>query len=80
MLNFVLIVLAVVLISFVFLGFNIFFRKKRFPETEIGRNREMRKLGIGCPKSEEKQLHRKLKPAVKINPEDLTMDHTLTGR
>jgi len=71
MLRLVIIVLVIVILSFVFLGFNIFFRKKRFPETEIGRNREMRKLGLTCPKYEEKQLHRKSKPAAKINPENL---------
>lgn len=71
--NFMLIVLAIVLGSFLFLGFNIFFRKKSFPETEIGRNREMRKLGLACPKGEEKRLYGKSKPTVKINPEDLTI-------
>jgi len=73
MLNFVFIILAVVLISFVFLGFNVFFRKKRFPETEIGRNKEMRKLGLTCPKCEEIQRYGKLNPTVKINPEELTI-------
>ena len=71
MLAYLLIVLAVVVISFVFLGFNIFFRKKSFPETEIGRNREMRKLGLTCPKCEEIRDHRKKKTISRIDPEKL---------
>jgi DNA-directed RNA polymerase subunit RPC12/RpoP len=76
MLNFIFIVLAVVLISFIFLGFNIFLRHKNFPEIEIGHNREMRKRGLTCPKCDERQLYRKKRPIPKINPEDLTIDNT----
>ena len=36
------------------LCFNIIFRKNgKFPETEISRNKEMRKLGIRCAKEDE---------------------------
>lgn len=36
------------------LGFNIFFRKNgKFPQTEIGSNEDMRRLGIKCVKEEE---------------------------
>ena len=36
------------------LGFNIFFRKGgKFPDTEIGSNPAMKKLGIKCAKEEE---------------------------
>lgn len=47
-------VAAVVLgLCFLGLGFNIFFRKNgKFPETEIGQNREMKKRGIRCAKEE----------------------------
>ena len=47
-------------IAFIALGFNIFFRKKKFPQTEIGRNKEMRKLGITCAKSEEIKCRREI--------------------
>jgi hypothetical protein len=36
------------------LAFNILFRKNgKFPETEVGKNTNMRKLGITCVKHEE---------------------------
>jgi len=71
MLNLLVIVLMIVMLSFVFLGFNIFFRKKGFPQTEIGRNREMRKLGLTCPRCDEMKQVRKPNPAAPINPKDL---------
>jgi septation ring formation regulator EzrA len=71
MLTYLIIVLAIVVISFIFLGFNIFFRKKNFPETEIGRNREMRKLGLTCPKRDEIHEHRKKKSIPRIDPQKL---------
>jgi hypothetical protein len=71
MLTYLIIVLAIVVISFIFLGFNIFFRKKSFPETEIGRNKEMRKLGLTCPKYDEIREHRKKKAIPRIDPEKL---------
>lgn len=47
----------VVAIAVFLLCFNIIFRKNgRFPETEIGKNEEMKKRGIVCAKSEERQL------------------------
>jgi hypothetical protein len=71
MLAYLIIVLTVVGISFIFLGFNIFFRRKSFPETEIGRNKEMRKLGLTCPKCDEIRDHRKKKTISPINPSTL---------
>jgi septation ring formation regulator EzrA len=71
MLAYLIIVLAIVVISFVFLGFNIFFRRKSFPETEIGRNKEMRKLGLTCPKCDEISKYRKKKTIPPIHPSTL---------
>ena len=71
MLEYLIIVLVVVIASFVFLGFNIFFRRKSFPETEVGRNSEMRKLGLNCPKCDEIKTRRKSKTVIKINPDNL---------
>jgi hypothetical protein len=71
MLAYLMLVLAVVVVSFIFLGFNIFFRKKSFPETEIGRNKQMRKLGLTCPKCDEIRSHRTRKTISRIDPERL---------
>ncbi|MBN1414891.1 MAG: hypothetical protein JW973_07310 [Bacteroidales bacterium] len=71
MLEYLVIVLLIVIASFIFLGFNIFFRRKSFPETEVGHNREMRKLGLSCPKCDEIRIHRKPKSFPKINPDKL---------
>lgn len=41
-----------ILIAVLALGFRIFFVKNgKFPETEIGHNREMLKRGIHCPRT-----------------------------
>lgn len=39
--------------------FNIIFRKKDFPQYEVGDNEEMRKLGIRCYKDEDAAIHAK---------------------
>lgn len=36
--------------------FNIIFRKKKFPETEISRNENMRKMGIKCMREQEDEM------------------------
>ena len=51
-------------VCFLGLGIKIFFSKERkFPETEVGHNEEMRRRGIVCTRQEEvaqwKKLHRK---------------------
>lgn len=49
--------LILVAFCFVGLGFNIIFRKNgKFPETEISRNKDMKKLGIKCAKEEEMKI------------------------
>lgn len=46
-------------ISFLALGFSIFIKKDgKFPSYEIGKNKEMRKLGITCAKHDELKCHR----------------------
>ncbi len=41
-------------LAFIGFGINIFFRKNgRFPETSVGRNREMQKRGITCVRHDE---------------------------
>jgi hypothetical protein len=56
------IAIAVVALCFALLAFNLIFRKNgRFPETEIGRNKNMRKLGITCVQQDERNTRRKNK-------------------
>jgi len=63
-----LILAAAVLVGLSVFGmcFNIIFRKNgEFPETEVSRNKEMKKLGIRCAKEEEMKIwgrKRKEKP------------------
>jgi len=53
----ILITIAFVALCVFLLSFNIIFRKEgKFPDTEIGHNKEMRKKGLMCAKSEEKIL------------------------
>jgi len=70
--------ILVVGVSFLILGFNIFLRKdKRFPETEIGKNRKMRELGISCVRCDEMKSRKKIKRKLmidKINPSELKVD------
>lgn len=64
-------VLTVILISillvglaFAGLGVNILFRKNgRFPQTEVGSNKNMKNLGITCTKQDEMKAFRKEKRA-----------------
>lgn len=54
------------------LSFNIIFKKNgKFPEKEVGENKEMRKLGLSCAKSEEKILwgkNGKMRKNIKYDP------------
>lgn len=56
----ILLTLIIVGLAIFLLCFNIIFRKDgKFPETEVGHNREMRKRGILCAKEEEIRMLRK---------------------
>ncbi len=49
-------------ISVFLLSFNIIFRKGgKFPDTEVGHNKEMRKRGLRCAKDDERRLWQKKK-------------------
>lgn len=52
------ILLAIFLLALcvVGLGFNIIFRKKGFPDYDVGSNEEMQKLGIRCYKEIDAEL------------------------
>lgn len=69
--------ILLIAISFIALGVSIFFRRGgKFPETEIGKNKKMRELGIYCVKCEEKSNWNKAKKKQKsrIRPEKLKID------
>ena len=60
------ITIAFIALCVFLLSFNIIFRKNgKFPDSEIGHNKEMRKKGLICAKSEEKILWSKkgIRPA-----------------
>jgi hypothetical protein len=53
--------ILVVGIALLFLGIRMLIQKNgKFPETEVGRNREMRKLGIRCARAEEIRCRREV--------------------
>jgi hypothetical protein len=73
MLQLIIITAAIVAISILLIGINIFVFGKKFPETEVGKNRNMIRLGLRCPHCEERAQYRKLRPA-KINVKTLQPD------
>ncbi len=57
-LTLLLISVVLVALAIIGLGVSIFFKKNgKFPETRVGNNPEMRKLGLSCAKSEELKKH-----------------------
>jgi len=59
------------------IGVNILFRKDgKFPETEVGRNKKMKDLGITCPKCDEMYAWREMnkRRRKQINPSELKLD------
>jgi len=56
--------ISIVLIALAFLGFGVqvfFSKKKKFPDTKIGHNMEMKKKKIFCPQTADKLARKKLK-------------------
>ena len=54
-----LLVLGLMSLAILAMGFNVFFRKnKKFPQSSIGGNKDMRKLGLKCAKHEEIKCRR----------------------
>ena len=48
-------------LSFVFLGIRIlFFRNRKFPESSVGKNPELKKLGLNCATHDEINCRREL--------------------
>jgi hypothetical protein len=76
MLQLLIIVSALVALSIFLLGINIFMFGRKFPETEVGKNKNMIRLGLRCPQCEERARYRKLK-SVNINIKTLQPDWTV---
>ncbi len=53
-------------IAFLGMGFNIIIRKKLFPETHVGHNKEMQKRGIICAKTMHKLEQKKAKEQLRF--------------
>lgn len=54
-----LLVLGLMSLAVLAMGFNVFFRKnKKFPQSSIGGNKEMRNLGLKCARHEEIKCRR----------------------
>ncbi len=55
--------LTVVIMVFIILGLGVqtfFSKKRRFPETRIGHNKELRKRKIYCPKTMQRRIDKGL--------------------
>lgn len=53
-----LVILAIVAIAILLLGVRIFFTNKGFPNIHIGSNKEMKKRGIGCYTSQDREAQK----------------------
>ncbi len=49
------IVISMVALAVFLLGINLFLFSRKFPETEVGRNEHMLRLGVRCPMCEERK-------------------------
>lgn len=65
MLETILITLLIVAICIVLLGIRILFRRGKFPNTHVSGNKALRKKGIGCIQSQDREARQKSKLAVK---------------
>lgn len=66
MLQIFILTLVLVGIAFLGIGFNIFFTKRPFPETEVGQNKKMKELGIECSKCSEWRRYKQLTKFKKV--------------
>ena len=59
--------IVLVALAFAGLGVNILFRKNgKFPQTEVGSNKNMKNLGITCTKHDEMKMYREEKKAARM--------------
>ncbi|MDO4823781.1 MAG: hypothetical protein Q4A08_06415 [Bacteroidales bacterium] len=61
-----LITVLIIAISFIFLAIKIILQKNgRFPNVHVGNSKEMRKRGIGCVQSQDRQARQENKKRIK---------------
>lgn len=71
------ITVSVVIAASVFLlGIGIFAFGRKFPETEVGKNKHMMKLGLRCPHCEERDRYKKPKAAA-VNLKNMRPDWSI---
>ena len=58
MLELLLLVSGILGIAVLAMGINVFFRKRKFPTSSVGGNKDMQKLGLKCAKHEEIKCRR----------------------
>jgi hypothetical protein len=64
-----LITMILMALAFAGLGVNILFRKNgKFPQTEVGSNKNMKNLGITCTRQDEMKIFRQEKKSGKSEP------------
>jgi hypothetical protein len=73
MFQIIVITAVIVALSVLLLGINIFILGRKFPETEVGKNKHMVSLGIKCPHCEERARYGKKRP-LKLHPAYLKPD------
>ncbi len=62
--------LAIISIALIGLGIQTFFsKKKKFPDTKVGHNKEMRKRKIYCIKTQQKIIDKDLNKGKNSSPE-----------
>jgi hypothetical protein len=76
MLQFIIIVSVLVGLSMLLLGINIFIFGRKFPETEVGKNRHMIQLAIRCPHCEERKMYKNVRQS-RIDFKDLQPDWSM---
>mgnify|MGYP001279522039 CR=1 FL=1 len=66
MIQVLLLTIVLLAIAILGLGVNVFIRKRKFPNTHIGGNKEMMKRGIYCAKTFDKIEHKKAIEEIRI--------------
>ena len=56
----ILLVIGILSVAILAMGINVFFRKKKFPDSSVGGNKELRKRGLRCARGEEIKCRREI--------------------
>lgn len=62
----ILLALGLIGMATLLLGFNIFFRKKAFPDSHVSHNKEMKKRGIVCAKKMDRIEQQKVNDEIRF--------------